>query len=129
MKNINSPQGETSALYGNAEYTGEIMAILLKSAIFFVLSFLFLKYILLSGDTTLSLSGLLFAALLFSGIPWGWSFITRVIPLAAGGNLVFVIVFYLIKLIAAYFSGLFIMVWNVLKIGYLLFKQIRQKQN
>jgi len=127
MKNYNPSQGDATS-YGKPEYTSEIITILLKSAIFFVLSFLFLKYILLSGNTTMSLSGLLFAALLFSGIPWGWSLITRVVPLAAGGNLVFVIVFYLIKLIAAYFIGLFVMIWNILKIGFLLFKQISAQQ-
>lgn len=111
-----------------ANTTGEAKAILIKSAIFFVISFFISKFMLSAGDSSSPISMHLFMAVVFSGIPWGWSFISRVVPMVPFGNMMFLIGFYMFKLIAAYIIGIFIMGWNIIKILYLLYKGKTEKK-
>lgn len=111
-----------------ANTTGEAKAILIKSAIFFVISFFISRFLLGAGDSKAPITMHLFMAVVFSGVPWGWSFISRVIPMFPIGNMMFLVGFYMIKFVAAYFIGIFIMAWNVIKIIYLLYKGKSEKK-
>lgn len=109
---------------------GEALRIFLKSSLFFVLSAAFVYFVMLSKyeSRASEIEMILILALPFSGIPWGWSFLSRMIPLRASGSIIWVGGFYLIKLVLAYFIGLVVMLFNVLKIIYLLIKGIVQSK-
>lgn len=111
-----------------ANTTGEVKTIAIKSAILFVISFIILKVIFSKADTGSPLSFYLLLSLIISGIPWGWSFLSRVFPVTVFGNGGFVIAYYLLKFTGAYLIGLFIMAWHVIKIPYLIHKGKTEKK-
>ena len=103
-----------------ANTTGEVKSILIKQIIFFVVSFVVLKLLFSSQNPSLTM--LLGLSLPISGIPWGWSLLSRLIPITLFGSSTLVMLYYFLKLFAAYFIGLFVMVWNVGKMAYLYYK-------
>lgn len=111
-----------------ANTTGVAKAIMIKSAIFFVISFFISKFLMGAGDSDVPFTTHLVLALIFSCVPWGWSFISGIIPLVPFGNLAFISMFYMIKFIVAYLIGIPIMAWNVCKIIYLLYKGKSEKK-
>lgn len=71
----------------------------------------------------------LLVALFFSGFPWGWSFISELtstsdtISVVLKYHVIMSLFLNLLKLIASCIIGVFIMIWNIIRIVYLLIKQ------
>lgn len=100
-----------------------------KSAIIFIVIFVFQKLLFSLSDKELSLYGLLMMSLLFSGIPWGWSFVSRIFPMQIlVGSTGFLLLYFMLKLTVSYFIGIIIMLWNIVKICYLLIRSSMDKK-
>lgn len=76
------------------------------------------------GNDTAPLRQDLLVALIFSGIPWGWSFISELISASDFPECFQMsILFIFLKLIASCLIGVFAMMWNVIRIVYLFIQQ------
>lgn len=110
---------------------GKAGGLIAKSIVFWVISSI-LFYLLLSMSSETEPSKLISMAVLagfiFSGVPWGWSLLSRLIPISAFGNIAFVLVFYLIKFMLAYFIGFFVMAFNLLKILFFVIKGLIERK-
>lgn len=113
----------------SANTTGEIIKIMVKSAVFFAISFVFFYLVVSHTESQVDTSGLVMMSIIASGIPWGWGLISRIFPYSAGGNVSFMVCFYLFKLIAAYLVGIFVMAWNIIKILFYFIKRLIEKRS
>lgn len=100
-----------------------------KSVAFFAIAFICQKLLFSFASVKMDTSLLLVSSLIYSGIPWGWSFVSRIFPVQIlGGSTGFLLLYFMLKLVAAYLIGLIIMLWNVGKICYLLIRSFMDKK-
>lgn len=109
--------------------TGEIVQILIKSALCFAVGAAITYFMQSSSSYKMSTGAFFLSAFVYSGIPWGWSLLSRVIPIAPGGNVAFVVAFYLVKLILSLVVGMFVLLWNIIKIVFFAIKRAVDKKN